>query len=123
MGSQATVNLGKTGEDQACRALIRHGYAILARRYRTRIGEIDIVAREGEVVVFVEVKARSSDRFGHPTEAVTVWKQRRIILMAQHFLARHRLQNRPCRFDVVAVRCPDGQPASVEIVRDAFRVS
>jgi putative endonuclease len=123
MASGARVELGKLGESLACEALVRQGYAILSRRYRTRIGEIDIVCRDGASVVFVEVKARRSDRFGRPAESVTSWKQRRIIAMARHFLARHRLQDRPCRFDVVSVRCPEGQPASVEILRDAFRVS
>jgi len=73
--------LGLHGEDLACAELRRRGYAILERRYRTRHGEIDIVAREGEVVVFVEVKTRAGDRFGDGAAAVTGWKQRRIVLM------------------------------------------
>jgi len=121
MGSDATVALGITGENLACAALTRRGYAILARRYRTRVGEIDIVARDGGTLVFIEVKTRTSERFGRPVEAVTGWKQRRIVLMAQHFLTRHRLHGRACRFDVVSVMCPDGGPPVVEVVRDAFQ--
>ncbi|MCX6551127.1 MAG: YraN family protein [Acidobacteria bacterium] len=121
MGSDATVALGIAGEDLACQALVRLGYAILARRYHTRVGEIDIVARDGAAVVFVEVKARSSTRYGRPAEAVTRWKQRRIGLMAQHFLSRHRLHGVPCRFDVVSVLCPRGEAPSVEVIRDAFQ--
>jgi putative endonuclease len=121
MGSDATVALGITGENLACDALTRRGYAILARRYRTRVGEIDIVARDGGTLVFIEVKTRTSERFGRPVEAVTGWKQRRIVLMAQHFLSRHRLHGRACRFDVVSVMCPEGEPPVVEVVQDAFQ--
>ena len=73
MGSGATVALGISGENLACDALARQGYAILARRYRTRVGEIDIVAQDGETLVFVEVKTRTSGNFGVPAEAVT-WR-------------------------------------------------
>lgn len=96
-------SLGKWGEDLACQELVRRGYAVLARRYRTRVGEIDIVARDGDTVVFVEVKARTNRRFGGGEAAVTPWKQRRIAHMAVDFLARARLGARPCRFDVVVV--------------------
>ena len=95
--------LGKSGEDLAVDELQRRGYAILARRYRTRHGEIDVVAREGETLVFVEVKARTTREFGEAAEAVTPRKQRRLVSMAIDYLARHRLTGRACRFDVVAV--------------------
>src|SRR5918998_1739405 len=74
-------DFGKMGEDLACAELTRRGYAILARRYRTRFGEIDIVARDGATTVFVEVKARAGDQFGGAAEAVTPWKQRRLTYM------------------------------------------
>jgi putative endonuclease len=122
MGSDATVALGIAGENLACEALTGRGYAILARRYRTRVGEIDIVARDGGTLVFIEVKTRTSERFGRPVEAVTGWKRRRIVSMAQHFLTRHRLHGRPCRFDVVSVLCPGAGPPVVDVVRDAFQV-
>jgi putative endonuclease len=95
--------LGKSGEDLAARELERLGYAILARRYRTKHGEIDIVARDGDTIVFVEVKARASDDYGSGAEALTWPKQRRLTSMATDYLARHRLLDRPCRFDVVTV--------------------
>ena len=114
------LSLGKAGEDCACRELERRGYAILARRYRSRYGEIDIIARDGPTVVFVEVKARTSSRFGEPAEAVTLHKQTRVTAMAEDYLARHRLLNVPCRFDVVAIAFgSDGRPA-VEVYRNAF---
>src|SRR5215204_5988337 len=95
--------LGILGEDLACTELQRRGYAIIERRYRTRYGEIDIVARDGDVTVFVEVKTRTGAGYGGGAEAVTLWKQRRIAKMAVDFLVRHRLHDRPCRFDVVAI--------------------
>jgi putative endonuclease len=118
--------LGKTGEDLAVAELEARGYAILARRYRTRHGEIDVVARERDTTVFVEVKARRSAEFGGGADAVTAWKQRRLVSMATDYLVRHRLTERPCRFDVVAIDQigPDGGPSSgaptVTIYRNAF---
>jgi putative endonuclease len=112
--------LGKTGEDLACRELRRRGYAIVARRYRTRIGEIDIVARDGETIVFVEVKTRRTDRFGLPAEAVTWRKRARIRAMAADYLTRQRLTNSPCRFDVVAVTMSSGERPRLEVVPAAF---
>ena len=103
-------NLGKAGEDLACRELARRGYAILARRYRTRLGEIDIVADDHGTLVFVEVKTRADDRCGSPAEAVTRRKQRRLARMAADYLARSRGRHRPCRFDVVAVRLGPAAP-------------
>jgi putative endonuclease len=104
-------SLGKMGEDLACKELERRGYAILARRYRSRLGEIDIVATQEETIVFVEVKARDGDEFGGGAAAVTPWKQRRIAQMAVDYLSRNHLHDRPCRFDVVTVDvkgdCPE----------------
>jgi putative endonuclease len=94
---------GKSGEDLAVAELERRGYAILARRYRTRHGEIDIVARDGETTVFVEVKARATAEFGTAAEAVTRRKQLQLGSMAAEYLARERLANVPCRFDVIAI--------------------
>jgi len=102
--------LGKAGEDLACRELRRRGCAILARRFRTRLGEIDIVARDGETIVFVEVKARAGNAWGGPAEAVTPAKQRRLVRMAVDYLARARDHERPCRFDVVAITMGGERP-------------
>jgi putative endonuclease len=105
--------LGKTGEDLACEELERRGYAILARRYRTRFGEIDIVARTDGTIVFVEVKARAGDDYGGSAAAVTALKQRRIAQMAVDYLSRHKLHDRPCRFDVVTVDMKECGPEIV----------
>ena len=111
--------LGKLGEDLAVAELERRGYAILARRYRTRHGEIDIVARDGETTVFVEVKAKETAEFGTAAEAVTVRKQRRVISMAVDYLARNHLTGKPCRFDVVAIDGV-GDAAVLTVYRGAF---
>ncbi len=112
-------NLGKAGEDLACRELARRGYAILARRYRTRLGEIDIVADDHGTLVFVEVKTRAGERCGSPAEAVTGWKQRRLARMAADYLARQGVADRACRFDVVAVAIGSGRPV-VSVFPHAF---
>jgi putative endonuclease len=116
------VGLGKRGEALARRELVRRGYAIAATRYRTRHGEIDIVAREGRTLVFVEVKARRSGRFGPPAEAVTWKKRRRITAMAVEYLSRERPGPGPYRFDVVAVRLEAGGRPAIEVIRGAFEV-
>jgi len=120
MGSLRTVQFGKSGEDLACAELVRRGYAILARRFRTRFGEIDIVASDGPVLVFVEVKARSGTRFGVPAEAVTLWKQQRIIAMARMYLVMHRRPPGPIRFDVVSVLALPGCAPVIDVIRGAF---
>jgi putative endonuclease len=119
MTTDPRQSLGILGEDIACAELTRRGYAILARRYRTRYGEIDIVARDGLTIVFVEVKARDGGDFGGGAEAVTPWKQRRISRMAMDYLARCRWDDRPSRFDVVTVEIGPGAPA-VEVYPNAF---
>ena len=100
-------SLGKMGEDLACAELQRRGYAIVARRYRSRFGEIDIIANHEETIVFIEVKARDGDEFGGGAAAVTPWKQRRISQMAVEYLSRNKLRDKPCRFDVVTVDIKD----------------
>jgi putative endonuclease len=111
--------VGISGENLACDELRRRGYAILDRRYRTRCGEIDIIAREGKTIVFVEVKARLTDDFGGAAAAVTGWKQRRIAAMAVDYVARRRLQGCPCRFDVVAIDYDSAGPR-VTVYPNAF---
>jgi putative endonuclease len=111
--------LGKAGENLACRELEQRGLSILARRYRRRGGEIDIVARDGPTVVFVEVKTRGGTSFGAGAEALTEWKRRRITRLAEDFLMRHRLVGCPCRFDVVVIDVASGRPA-IEVFHHAF---
>jgi len=117
--SQARISLGKSGEDLACRELERRGYVILARRYRVRGGELDIIARDGETIVFVEVKTRVGRMFGEAAEAVTPLKQVRMTRLAEEYLMRHRLADCPSRFDVVSIHGEAGAQG-VEIIQNAF---
>ena len=116
------VRFSEIGEDLAVRELERRGYAILARRYRRRGGEIDIIAADGPTVVFIEVKARDGLDYGSGGEAVTALKQRRLIATARDYLTRQRLHDVPCRFDVVAVRLTDAG-LEVELFQNAFDAS
>ena len=110
--------LGDRGERAAARFLRRRGMRVLTRGYRTRSGEIDLIARDGETLVFVEVKSR---QWGVPAEAVDLGKQRRITNAAMQFLRKHRLLDVRCRFDIVAIVWPDGRgEPSIDHIADAF---
>jgi putative endonuclease len=119
--SCARVNFGKVGEDLACRELECRGYEILARRYRRRGGELDIIARDGPTLVFVEVKSRDGRNFGDGAEAVTPLKQRRMTILAVDYMARHKIRECPCRFDVVSIHIEDGT-TQIEVYQNAFLV-
>ena len=119
MTSDPRQTLGISGENLACAELSRRGYAIVERRYRTRFGEIDIIARDGDTIVFVEVKTRLTDDFGGGAAAVTAWKQRRVSRMAIDYLSRHQLHECPCRFDVVAIDFEAAEPR-VTLYPNAF---
>jgi putative endonuclease len=118
--THARLSLGLFGEALACQALEQRGYVILDRRYRTKHGEIDIIARDGDCLVFVEVKARQDGSFGDPEEAVTLRKQQQMVWMATDYLARHVAGEVACRFDVVGVNTR-ADPPSVVLIEDAFR--
>jgi putative endonuclease len=113
-------SLGKRGEELACAELEKRGYHIVDRRFRTRCGELDIVARDGVVLVFVEVKARSGSNFGTPLESVTWQKQQRLSRMAASYLWVKRLSHDIAyRFDVVSILEQQGTH-TIELVRGAF---
>lgn len=114
--------LGKLGEDLACRELERRGYAIIARRFRTRFGEIDIVSDDRGTIVFVEVRARKSSYRGSAAESVTAWKQRRVAAMALDYLARADKLEARCRFDVVAIDGIGTDDMELRVIEDAFQV-
>lgn len=113
------VPLGRTGERLAERHLRRSGYRLLARNFRAAGAEIDLVAAEGDTIVFVEVKTRRDLKAGRPEEAVNGYKQERIRRAAGIYLSRHRAHLAPVRFDVVAIT-GSGPERRVEILRDAF---
>jgi putative endonuclease len=116
--------LADRGEQAAARYLKRLGYHIIARRDRSPLGEIDLVAVDDRTVVFVEVKTRDSAGAGHPSEAVDAAKQRRLTRLALAYLKRHRLLECPARFDVVAVTWPAGQRRpTIEHFKNAFEAT
>jgi putative endonuclease len=134
-----TRGAGSLGEEAAEAALRKERYRILERNYRTPVGEIDLVARQGRCLCFVEVKRRSSTSYGHPAEAVTDEKKRRIARAAEWYLAARGARRKPegaprppdpwpfrgwqgeCRFDVVSVLdSAGGGPPRIEIIADAF---
>ncbi len=120
---KSSSHLGAWGETLAAEYLQEQGYRILCRNYRTKLGEIDLVARERNVICFVEVKTRASRMYGSPMESVSRAKQRKLTQMAQCYLGAFNLEKAVCRFDVVAImKQPDGGH-SLELLRDAFEAS
>ena len=113
--------LGRQGEAAAEEALVRAGLRILERRFRSRFGEVDLVALDGDVMVFVEVKTRRGLRFGSPAEAVIPRKQARLARAALAYLSRHGMLDRCSRFDVVEVLAEAGGRMVVRHIPDAFR--
>jgi putative endonuclease len=115
-----TIELGARGERIAAAFLGDAGLRVHDRNWRCRDGELDIVARDRDALVFCEVKTRRGTGFGHPVEAVTPAKQRRLRLLAQRWLAAHDEHAPDLRFDVVGVLVPPSGPARVTHLRGAF---
>lgn len=112
---------GAIGESVAVEYLRRKKYVILQTNYSCPLGEIDIVAKNGDTYVFVEVKKRSSLRFGLPQEAITPYKMRHIRLSATHYLKCHRLlENTPVRFDCIAILSTDYQDVEIDHIENIF---
>lgn len=117
--SQYNKEIGKTGEDLAVKNLVQNGYKIVERNFRCRSGEIDIVAREGEYMVFIEVKTRTGAKFGTAAEAVDNKKQKQIHRIAAYYLMKAGpMQN--CRFDVVTVNMDKSGNHKIKIIKNAF---
>jgi putative endonuclease len=115
---------GVKGEEEAARFLTRSGYAILDKNVRTRAGEIDLVAKEGKTLVFVEVKTRRDLEGDPPQAAVQTRKQNRLAKLAHGYLKLKRLRQTPCRFDVVAVIFnDDGGVKAIRHIPNAFSVA
>jgi putative endonuclease len=114
---------GQAGESAAEEYLRRKGYRILARNLRSSLGELDLVAEDGQVLVFVEVKARQTDAFGGAIHAVHHRKQEKLIQLAAQYLARHHIKNRLCRFDVVLLQGSNAVVPQIEHIQNAFEIS
>lgn len=114
------MKLGKKGEGLAVKFLKKNGYRIIEQNYKTPIGEIDIIARDGKTLVFLEVKTRESIEYGLPFEAVNSAKRQKITKVALLYLKKFK-DVPSCRFDVVSIYYEDGKP-QFELLRDAFEV-
>lgn len=113
---------GQEGESAAEQYLRKKGYRILARNLRSSVGELDLVAEDGQVLVFVEVKARRTDAFGGAIHAVHQRKQEKLIQLAAQYIARHHLKDRSCRFDVVLLQGSNAEASQIEHIENAFDV-
>jgi putative endonuclease len=120
--SDKRQQFGQKGELLAARHLKKNGYKILEQNYRTQMGEIDIIAKDKETIVFVEVKARRSNHFGNPKWAITSKKQRKISMVALYYLKATNQNSAKARFDVVAIRSKHDKP-EIEIVKNAFELA
>lgn len=118
--SKQNLNFGKSAEEDAVGLLRKNGYQIIARNYKNKLGEIDIIALDKDTVCFVEVKARRSERFGLPQEAITVSKQRQIFKVAVSFLKENNLFDKKARFDVVSVMFFKEDGPKLDLIRNAF---
>ncbi len=123
MTKQNSVGFGKTGEEAAAAFLKQNGYRILEMNFRTKTGEIDIVAEHKNTVAFVEVKTRSNLNYGRPEIAVNKVKQRKLLRVAELFLAKYKITERSSRFDIVAISGDPKEPENWEfrLTQDAFR--
>lgn len=116
------LRLGRKGENLAASFLKKKGYRILATNFQVKQGEVDIIAQHRGDLVFVEVKTRSTDAFGHPAEAVTVKKQQQIIRAAMVYLSQQNLFDASARFDVVSVIGAETHNARIEVIENAFEL-
>jgi putative endonuclease len=118
----SSTEIGRQGEEIAAQALEAHGYVLVERNWRCPAGEVDIIARDGETWVFVEVKLRQGEDFGSPEEAVTGAKQERLLQAALVYLAEHDLRDVAWRIDVVAISlASDGKVRRLALYKDAVR--
>jgi putative endonuclease len=119
----SNITLGARGEAIAVAYLKGQRFTIIERNFRCKCGEIDIIARDGKTVVFVEVKARRTLSFGPPQSSVTTFKQRQISRTALTWLAKNRLNETSARFDVIAILLRDHQVPEIEHIRNAFELA
>lgn len=116
--------LGGIGENAAVQYLESQGYNIIEKNFRCKLGEIDIIAADNDVIAFIEVKTRSSEMFGQPGEAVNYYKQRKIVKTALVFINNKKLFDWMCRFDVVEIIADDfGNIININLVKNAFEYS
>ncbi|MBW2646555.1 MAG: YraN family protein [Deltaproteobacteria bacterium] len=114
-------SLGKRGEDLAVSYLKKNGYKIIEQNYRSKLGEIDIIAREDGTLAFIEVKTRYTNRFGGPKGAITQKKKRKVSMVALEYLKKTKQMGHKARFDVVAIHI--GPDPIIELIKNAFSLA
>lgn len=114
--------VGRSAEIAAAAELGRRGYRIVGSNYRCRYGEIDLIARDGDCLVFVEVRCRRAGSIVSPAESITSIKQQKLITTAQYYLDQYKLHDVGCRFDVVEVVIDSGRMSVSDVIKDAFSV-
>jgi putative endonuclease len=114
---RTSVEKGRAGEDRAASYLKNNGFSIIQRNFRWYKNEIDIIARDKDYIVFIEVKASSSKNYDHPLTWIPEAKQKRIIKASEGYLVSHKITVSPVRFDILAI----DQAGSISHIRDAFR--
>jgi putative endonuclease len=119
--STPKIAQGQAAEELACRYLTQQGLILIERNFRCRMGELDLIMRDGEYLVFIEVRSRGNRNYGTPAETVTIHKQKRLIRAAAYYLQRHHL-NIPCRFDIVAISNIQNEK-DLEWIKDAFQIN
>lgn len=114
------LSTGRKGEALAAKLLKSKGFLILDKNFSCKMGELDIVARKGKLLVFCEVKTRASDRYGAPELAVTMSKQKKIAMLAKYYMKVKKLEHMQCRFDVVSITMKQGGGADIKHIESAF---
>ncbi|VYT74454.1 YraN family protein [Clostridium tertium] len=115
-------DIGNYGEDLALKYLQKNDYEIISRNFRNRYGEIDLICKSNDLLVFIEVKSRFSYQYGNPLEAVTYFKQKQILKLCKFYIMKNKLYNFNCRFDVIEVYFNNNHNLySINHIIDAFR--
>jgi len=117
------IQFGRQGEDAAVSFLEKHGYQIIERNFRNRLGEIDIIARDRKTICFVEVKTRSTRHQGSPLEAITPLKQHKLSQMALFYLKQKSLTDNSARFDVISIQLDAQGNQVISLLKNAFDLS
>jgi putative endonuclease len=120
--SEIPDRLGPQGERMAAEYLQRQGYQILEKNFRVKPGEIDLIARDGDTLCFVEVKARRGEDFGEGSEAIATLKKRKLCQAALMYMTRHKLTDAKARFDIVSIQMKRDGKAELELIKNAFEV-
>ncbi|MFH1782133.1 MAG: YraN family protein [Candidatus Omnitrophota bacterium] len=116
------ISTGKKGEALALDFLKKQGYKILQKNYKTKLGEIDIIGRDGPYTSFIEVKARTGKRFGLPEESVDIKKQIKLTNVALYYIKEHAIKDTLLRFDVVSIEDVNSSSPEIKLIKNAFEV-